>query len=577
MTFLKDSFKESGIRFDKARGPAETLDWVYSRFSALDVPVLEEVRRVDKGRLGIPVYVSRYSPGATRLTGSARQMGKGVTPEQAKASAVMELVERFSIFSFLREGVRRNCTMKDLGADALELGQMLSALHLGAEPSMEEKELVRLLPMEWVRAYSPSLARWCYMPFSWFWPINEYNGAAAGNSLEEAAVQGLCEVVERHVCSMITYERLSVPTINPDSVPDGDARLLLDRFSAAGVNVVLKDFSLGLGVPTVGVIAWDPATYPSRSEIVYTAGTATHPERALIRALTEVAQLAGDFDTEGSYVESGLPKFETLAEADYVLESSTTVGLDDLPNCSHDNFRTEVENACHVLSESGLNPLLVDVTHPVLNVPAVYVVIPGNHFRDRTINMDLAFHAARIAATFGTPEHGIRTLGLICEVYPERYDVAFYMGHVLEKAGRYPDALKWYEKALDLDPDSGELASIYCHKGLCLKELGEYAPALEQLQKAREMNPNLKEIFNLMGYCLFKTGRHVEAIEAFEQAINIDPGSAIDYANIASNLRAMGMGEAAVVWYRMALELDPGLKWAKDQMEEVMNSHSIRE
>ncbi len=575
MTLLKDSFKGAGIRFDKAIGPAETLDWVYSRFSALDMPVLQEVKRIDKGRLGIPVYVSRYAPSAARITGSAKQMGKGVTPDQARASAVMELVERFSIFSFLKEGARRNCAMEDLGDESMELLELLKSLHLERDPSHQELGLIQSLPMEWVRAYSPSQGRWCYMPFSWFWPINEYNGSAAGNSLEEAAVQGICEVVERHVCSVITYEGLKTPSIDPDSVPAGDARELLNKFRDAGVKVVLKDFSLGLGLPTVAAIAWDPATYPERSEIVYTAGTATHPERALVRALTEVAQLAGDFDTEGRYAESGLPKFETLDEASYVLEPASTVNLHDLPDCSHQNFRVEVENACHSLSKSGLTPFLLDVTHPGLKVPAVYAVIPGNHFRDRTINIDLAFHSARLAAGCRDPEEGFGVLRSICRVYPERFDVAFYTGHALEKMGRYPEALEWYERALNLDPEPGELASIYCHRGLCFKELGEYGPALKQLQKARGLNPNLKEIFNLMGYCLYKTGKHMEAIEAFEQAINIDPGSAIDYANIASNLRAMGMGEAAVVWYRMALELDPGLKWAKDQMDEIMNSHSI--
>ena len=37
-------------------------------------------------------------------------------------------------------------------------------------------------------------------------------------------------------------------------------------------------------------------------------------------ALTEVAQLAGDFNTSGNYVASGLPKFTTLEEAEFVLQ-----------------------------------------------------------------------------------------------------------------------------------------------------------------------------------------------------------------------------------------------------------------
>ena len=49
---------------------------------------------------------------------------------------------------------------------------------------------------------------------------------------------------------------------------------LLAAFEREGIHIVLKDFSLGMPLPTVGAVAWDPATFPARSEIVFTAGTA---------------------------------------------------------------------------------------------------------------------------------------------------------------------------------------------------------------------------------------------------------------------------------------------------------------
>ena len=121
MGFLKDSFKESGAALDKARPADETLKWVRNRFNSLGVPILQDTERVDKGRLGIPVYVSRYSPSVSRLTGTPRQMGKGATPAQAEASAVMELVERFSLFNFVKEREHRTCRRMDLNAGAVPL------------------------------------------------------------------------------------------------------------------------------------------------------------------------------------------------------------------------------------------------------------------------------------------------------------------------------------------------------------------------------------------------------------------------------------------------------------------------
>ncbi len=574
MVFLRDCFKDSGKVFDKVKTPEETLSWVKERFENVGVDILQKTVRIDKGRLDIPVYISRYSAEAMRLTGNPKQMGKGATAAQAEASAVMELVERYSLFSFLKENKRKSFTRKEVEADAIPVEEMIKALHSDrdlTEDFSRASSIIEQIPLEWVEGFRPIDGKNVLLPWSWFWPINEYNGSAAGNSIEEAAVQALSEVVERHVCSLISYDRLSTPTIDPESVRNPIARELLEKFSRQGIELVLKDFSLGMGVPTVGAIAWDPSTYPKRSEIVYAAGTAPDPERALIRAVTEVAQLAGDFDTDGEYVESGLPKFATLEEAHYVLDGSKVVPIESLPNCGSDNFRDEVENICNALSSSGLNGYLVDITHPVLGIPAVYAVIPGNHFRDRTRNIDVVFHCARIASGLDDGEKALAILENIYSMTP-RFDTAFYIGHVLERLQRYDVALEWYERALDLGPDSNEVASIHCHRGLCFKEMEDFDQALSELERSMQLNPSLKEVHNLMGYCFYRKGDYVKAIEAFERAIAIDPSSAIDYANIGSNLKKLGLNEAAIKWYEMALELDPGLMWVHDQMAEAQKS-----
>jgi ribosomal protein S12 methylthiotransferase accessory factor len=345
----------------------------------------------------------------------------------------------------------------------------------------------------------------------------------------------------------------------------------LTKFQRLNIELVLKDFSLDLDIPTVGAIAWDPSTFPSRSEIVYTAGTAPDPQRAVIRALTEVAQLAGDFDREGEYVESGLPKFSSLDEASYILNKPFQVSIESMPNCSSENFRLEVEGLCKVLACAGLKAYLVDITHPELAVPAVYAVIPGNHFRDRTRNLDVAFHCARLVDSIEHAQKALSILSTIDDLYSERYDIAFYTGHIHEQLGDYREALKWYNRAFQLNPVSEEVASIYCHRGVCYKELEDFPKAIEELESARDSNPELKEVYNLLGYCFYRIGEHLKAIEAFEQAISIDPGSAIDYANIASNLRYLDMKEAAITWYEMALELDPDLSWARDKMQELQS------
>jgi ribosomal protein S12 methylthiotransferase accessory factor len=223
------------------------------------------------------------------------------------------------------------------------------------------------------------------------------------------------------------------------------------------------------------------------------------------------------------------------------------------------------------LAKVGLRAYVVDITHSELAVPSVYAVVPGNHFRDRTRNLDVAFHCARLVDSIEHPQKAISILSAIGNMYPERYDIAFYIGHAYEKLGDYQEALKWYNKTFLLNPVPEEVASIYCHRGLCYKELEDFSKAIEELERARDSNPELKEIHNLLGYCFYRTGEYIKAIEVFEQAISIDPGSAIDYANIASNLQKLDLRDAAINWYKKALELDPELTWARAKLQQLQS------
>ena len=63
--------------------------------------MLAETRRIDTGRLGIPVYLSVCGEAARAVMPTRKQMGKGASPEQAEASALMELARAFQLLFLL--------------------------------------------------------------------------------------------------------------------------------------------------------------------------------------------------------------------------------------------------------------------------------------------------------------------------------------------------------------------------------------------------------------------------------------------------------------------------------------------
>lgn len=562
---LQDCFKSYSHDQDKARTPEETLQWAREKLNRVDLRILARTMRIDTGRLGIPVYISLCGPDASRVTGTKKQMGKGATPDQSEASALMELIERFSFFSFMKSHPFPLHVQGELRGRAIHPELLKLSLHDASTPDRLCLEFLEELPMRWVMSRNLTRGEDQWIPIDWFYLINEYNGPAAGNTLEEAVLQSLCEVVERHVGSVVSHGEIPTPVIDPESLRDPAAVELVRKFLGQGIQLYLLDFSLDTGIPTVGALAYDPSTFPEKSEIIFTAGTTPNPEKSLCRALTEIAQLAGDFQTHTSYKPT-LPKYARLEEARYLMGNGVKVPITALPNLDHDNLRVEIDRCVEALARIGLEVFVVNVTHPEIGVPAVYTVVPGAHFLERTRDTDFPQHAARLLLKTLGRDRMAREMERLLDVFGPRYDLTFFMAHTLELEGDVESALALFQRALGQDPDPRELASIHVHIGSCYKDMEEYARALESLAEAEKLNNELKEIYNLRGFCHFKLKQHHEAIAAFERAIELDPGSAIDYANIGSNLRELGFREEAIKLYKMALDLDPTIDFARDNI-----------
>ncbi|MCF8083538.1 MAG: YcaO-like family protein [Deltaproteobacteria bacterium] len=567
---LKDAYKGYTLDQDKICSPEETVRRFKERLRSVNLDILKETVRIDTGRLDIPVYFSVCGRDAEAVTGTRKQMGKGGTPAQSEASAVMELAERFSFFSFWRDSGNfvvdeyRNLTDPAIGFEAIA-----RSVHDESGDLDAAREIFSRLPLKWIPAYNLTRDETLLIPFDWFFAINEYNGPSAGNCMEEAISQGICELMERHVSSIVSRNRLKTPGINPDSATDPLVREMLQKYRHAGIRLFVSDFSLDTGIPTIGVLAYDPTTFPDKSEIVWTAGTTPDPEKALSRALTEVAQLGGDFSTGSNYMASGLPKFKTLPETDFIRHPDAYVDMDALPDLSSDNIRREVENCVEALRRIHMEVFLVDVTHPRLQVPALYTIIPGAHFRERAVGTSVGMFSAKIVTEQGNPEWAIQKLKEMEQLLPDQYYLQFFLGLSHIHLDRYEEALPYLESALDLDPRAEDVPTIYSYMGVCLKALERYADALAVLQKGVAWDRDRTDIHNLMGFCYFKQKEHEKAIEAFQKVLHLDPGSAIDYANIASNYREMGNREMAVHYYRLALELDPQIDFARDHLKRL--------
>ena len=560
---------------DKVCTPEETIAKLRQKLAEVKLDILKDVQRVDTGRLDIPVYFSVCGREAFEVIRNKKQLGKGCTPAQSQASACMELVERFSFFSFKQNPANfiraTHAELKAEGLPLLPLRYLLQSVH--DETTSEETlaELIADIPIRWAWATSLNRGELVLVPFSWFFAINEFNGPSAGNSYEEAILQGLCEIVERHVCALITRERIKAPRIDPDSITDPVAVELLRKFTRHGIEVYLNDFSLDAGIPTVGALAIDPSTFPETSEIVYTAGTTPEPNKALIRALTEVAQLSGDFHTKANYLASGLPKPLSLDEVDYIIHPDRTVNLSDLPDLGDNNMKVEIDRCLAALAKLDMEVLLVDVRHPELQIPAIYTIVPGAHFRERSNSKNAGLFAAKLAhEQISDPAAQIEQLIKMSAILPEAYFIEFFLGKKKAAMTLFEEAIAHFNRALTQSPETEDLPYIYSFMGECLKDMGDYPEAIKVLRRGIEQDEERPDIHNLLGFCHYKLDDYETAVIHFSRAIDLEPGSAIDFANLGVNLRKLNRSQEAAHNFQIALSMDPYLELARTHLDELL-------
>ena len=571
---LRSCRKTFTTDLDKARRPEETLANFYNQIEKLPIKIVHEVRRIDNGRLGIPVYFSVCGDDAQALTGTKKQMGKGASPVQAEASACMELAERFSLFSFRHQ--KENFLVGDYESlknyPLLPPEQLLKSVGDNQLTSEQLRELLAEIPLKWAWATELSSGRAMLLPFSWFFAINEFNGSSAGNTLEEAALQAICEVVERHVSSVISRGHLATPTIDAKSLTDPVAQDLLKKFANAGVDLKLYDFSLDTGVATVAAVGVDTTTFPITSEIVYTAGTSPDPQKAAIRAITEVAQLAGDFNTGANYVASGLPKPASLANLAY-LGNQLEKSINDLPNLADDDILVEIQRILSALASIGLSVFLIDATHPQLAIPAVYAIIPGAHFRERASQGEAGLFTAKLAMDLLGDDASLdKKLTAMERLLPANAYLPFYRGQQAMKNGAPERAVACFIKALESSVTDEETATICSYAGSCLQEMGRNQEAIDMLKRGLEADEERPDIHNSLGVSWYKLGRYDQAIISFGRAVELNPASAIDYANLGINHARLGQPQTAKDFLRLALTLDTTLDFARRELAALENN-----
>ncbi|MEV0319255.1 TOMM precursor leader peptide-binding protein [Streptomyces sp. NPDC050658] len=119
------------------------------------------------------------------------------------------------------------------------------------------------------------------------------SGCATGSCLEEAALFGLLELIERDAFLLTWYGARRVPRIDPASCDRPATAALIDRMRGAGYDIHLFDMRVDLPVPAVLCVA--KRRVPGPGDVVFSAGASLDPADAVASAVGEVSSLVENF------------------------------------------------------------------------------------------------------------------------------------------------------------------------------------------------------------------------------------------------------------------------------------------
>lgn len=348
--------------------------------------------------------------------------GKGLTKKHAKASALMESIERYtslprrtmqyvtaSYEQIAKEYGKKNVLHPD---DVLE---PLTFPYIDSS-KLDFVEGVDLFTNE--KIFVPAgIAQSRYEPIGAAvnpFQFSHTNGLASGNVLEEAIAHALCEVIERdavslgelrssvipfHILRSITdlfryngfdvnpprsEEYIDDPNIFPDiNAIDTNSpyiELLLRRFAEENIQLLIKDITTDIGIPTfiATSVQWIAHDYGYLAE-----GHGTHPDAkiALVRAITEVSQTRAA-NIQGARDDLRRMNYEMGNTAEtkswQFMHSKNKQDFNEIKTYENIDILDDIQLLLHSLENVGLHrAVVVNLTDNEIKIPVVRIIVPG--------------------------------------------------------------------------------------------------------------------------------------------------------------------------------------------------------
>lgn len=344
----------------------------------------------------------------------SRTGGKGMTEIQARVSAIAEAIERYSgVYRGDETTIRES--YNSLGPQAIHLHRCLNfsteqyknrqvwnAQLTGGRFHVVPNPFDEAQAIDWTPVWSLTHNEFKYLPTAFcyfghpdstrfFFCAGDSNGTSAGNTREEAIVQGFLELVERDSVALWWYNRVLRPGVDLDSFGLPYLKALKAYYQSLKRELWVIDITADLQIPAFAAVS--RRTDREVEDIIVGFGAHLDAKIALLRAITELNQFlpavshqASDGSTRYNFPDGEAIdwwKNATIMNQPYLLPDSRAKlkRLEDYPQLASDDLMEDVKSCVAIAAQAGLETLVLDQTRPDIGMHVCRVVVPGlRHF-----------------------------------------------------------------------------------------------------------------------------------------------------------------------------------------------------
>ncbi|HEX5403197.1 MAG TPA: TOMM precursor leader peptide-binding protein [Pseudonocardiaceae bacterium] len=403
----------------RSRSPEDMM----ATWGGLVDPITGVVPELKPIATGLP-FVRGYSSGynrayrVTSLQGlrdglRTHSCGKGVTDIQARASALGEALERYSGV-YAGDEPTITASYAELNADAVHP----NASMLFSDTQFEQRAewnarrimfqavadpLDERAALDWTPMWSLTQQRTRYVPTSLLfygypnrgpaYAIADSNGCAAGTSIEDAALQGFYELVERDAVAIWWYNRLRRRAFDLDSLNEPWVATVRAEYARLGRELWALDLTSDFGIPAI--VAVSRRVDKPSEDIIFGFGAHHDAHVAGLRAVSELNQFlpfVAFTKPDGTGYRAADPTQRDwwagarAADHPYLLPDPNlpAVSAADLTLPTSDDLADDLLACQELVRAKGMDLLAIDMTRPDIGLPVVKVMVPGmRHFWTR--------------------------------------------------------------------------------------------------------------------------------------------------------------------------------------------------